>query len=359
MKRRNFIQKTLLTSLAAIGTARLTGNTLTSNAFADTKRLRWRLALGVPRTLPIWGSGMERFVQTVKDLTGGGLNIRLYGAGELVPALETFDAVRSAKIEMGHSAAYYWQGKIPASTFFTAIPFNTGALEMLSWLQCGGGQQLYDEAMEPHGVIAFPCGATPAQMAGWFNRRIESVEDLKGLKIRIAGFANKVYKKAGASPVLVPGGEIFTSLSTGVIDAAEWVGPYHDSILGLDKAAQYYYGPGWQEQGPLLELMINQRAWQALPQNYQRAIQVAANDTTIWMLNEFHAKNAEYLEKIKTNSKVTILRLPNAVLEHLKQLSEEVMHEVAERDEMAKRVLQSVAQFQKNYRDCFSITHLT
>ncbi|NBW39876.1 TRAP transporter substrate-binding protein [bacterium] len=359
MKRRNFLKKTILYPAAVSATALASSLTARSSAFAQKKKYRWRLALGVPRTLPIWGPGIERFAKLVKELTDSALNIRVYGAGELVPAMETFDAVRSQKIEMGHSAAYYWQGKIPASPFFTAVPFNTGALETLAWLQAGGGQELYEELMQPHGVVALACGATPAQMAGWFNKRIETQEDLKGLKIRIAGFANRIYKAAGASPVLVPGGEVFTSLSTGVIDAAEWVGPYHDYTIGLHKAAKYYYGPGWQEQGPLLELMINKKAWESLPKPFQNAIRVAANDTTLWMLNEFNAKNAEYLQKIRMSSKLEILRLPDSILTLLKQLSSEIMQEVAARDPMAEKVRSSLLAFQKNYQDCYSVTKLS
>ncbi|MCB0321787.1 MAG: TRAP transporter substrate-binding protein, partial [Bdellovibrionales bacterium] len=299
MKRRSFIRSVVLRSFtlggATLGGAAASPLLLPSAALASTPKLRWRLALGIPRALAIWGPGIERFAKTVESLTAGGLKIKVYGAGELVPALETFEAVQSGKIQMGHSAAYYWQGKVPAAPFFTATPFGAGVLESLAWLHGGGGQELYDKVMAPFNVKTFPCGATPDQMAGWFNREIRSVTDLQGLKIRVPGFASHIYKEIGASPVLIPGGEIFTSLSTGVIDAVEWVGPYHDYLLGLHKAAKFYYGPGWQEQGPLLELMIHKPAWETLPEEYRKAIQLACQDTTLWMLNEFNVKNAEYL----------------------------------------------------------------
>ncbi|MCB0328763.1 MAG: TRAP transporter substrate-binding protein DctP [Bdellovibrionales bacterium] len=343
MKRRSFLKST---AIFAAGAA----TSLPKGALAAGKKFRWRLALGVPKTLPIWGPGIERFATNVEALTDKGLRIRVYGAGELIPALETFDAVKSEKIEMGHSAAYYWQGKLPAAPFFTAVPFGGTIFETLSWLQGGGGQDLYDEMLAPHGVLALACGGTPSQMAGWFNRPINTFEDLKGIKIRIPGFASKVYQLAGATPVLVPGGEVFTSLSTGVIDAAEWVGPYHDYILGLHKAAKYYYGPGWQEQGPLLELMINKKSWESLPPEYQIAIKTAANDTTLWMMNEFNAKNTEYFRKIADEGKVKIARLPASVLEKLKAISSQVLEEVANADPMAKKVHDSLSKFQKDYR---------
>ncbi len=352
MNRRDFLRSLVFGGLAGSAAALPTG------AFAATKKLRWRLALGIPRTLPIWGPGVERLAKNIETLTDGGLKIKVYGAGELVPALETFEAVRSGKIPLGHSAAYYWQGKIPAAPFFTAAPFGTSPIETLAWLQSGGGQKIYDEIMHPFGVVTLPCGATPPQMTGWFNREIKTIADLKGLKIRVPGIASQVYKAAGASPVLIPGGEVFTSLSTGVIDAVEWVGPYHDYTLGLHKAAKYYYGPGWQEQGPILELMINKKEWDALPKPYQLAIEIASRETTLWMLNEFSAKNAEYLVKIKSEGRNIIQRLPEDVLNQLQSLSNEVLKDIASKDPMAKKVYDSLSSFQKTFKDVSRLTEV-
>lgn len=363
LKRRTFLTKLLLTpkilatGALASGTIALSPSILKQKAaYAATKKLRWRMALGIPKTLPIWGPGIERFAKNIEILTDGNLKIKVYGAGELVPALETFDAVQSGKIQMGHSAAYYWQGKIPAAPFFTAVPFNLGALETLSWMQSAGGKALYDQMMAPFGVYTLPCGATPAQMTGWFKRELNSPEDLKGLKIRVPGFASAIYKAAGASPVLIPGGEVFTSLSTGVIDAVEWVGPYHDYTLGLHKAAKYYYGPGWQEQGPVLELMMNKKSWDGLPESYQAAIEIASNDTTLWMLNEFAAKNAEYLTKIQSEGKTTVKRLPETVITKLKTLSKEVLSDITNKDPFAKKVYDSIQSYHTKYSKTVELT---
>lgn len=340
MSRRSFLKNLALGSAAAWPLLQ------TSKAFGATKQ-RWRLALGVPKTMPIWGEGMQRFAEIVQKLSGDQLQIKVFGAGELVPALGTFDAVRSAEIQMGHSASYYWQGKIPASAFFTCVPFGMDAFGMLSWLISGDGQRLYDELMHPSGVTCLPCGTPGFQVMGWFNREINSIADLQGLKIRIPGLASQIYAKAGAKPVLLAGGEIFTSLATGVIDAVEWVGPYSDYVMGFQKAAKYLYGPGWQEPGALLELMINKQAWDSLSDQQQVAIKTASYETTLWMYSQWTSKNAEYLEKIIGEGTVQIRTLSPEVLQHLNKLSDEVVTEIASSSELAGRIYSSYLTFQR------------
>lgn len=347
MKRRTFL------GLAASGGAVAAAP---APALALKKRVRWRLALGVPKTLPIWGPGIERFAERVKLLSGGAISIRVYGAGELVPALGTFEAVAKGEIQMGHSGAYYWQGKLPASVFFTSIPFGMDTQGTLTWIQSGGGQKLWDEMMRPHGVRSFACGATPPQMAGWFKKPLAKVEDLKGLKIRMPGLASKIYSRLGAKPVLLAGGEVYTSLATGVIDAVEWVGPFHDYTLGLHRAASYYYGPGWQDPGPVLELMLNEKAWNSLSSDQKEIIKICADETTHWMLNEFRLKNAEYLKKIRDEGKVTVARLPDRLLGAFRKTSEAVLEELADSSPFTARVYESYKGFQKKYGDYQSLT---
>jgi TRAP-type mannitol/chloroaromatic compound transport system substrate-binding protein len=305
--------------------------------------------MAVPRTLPIWGPGVERFAKIVEELSQGELKIKVYGAGELVPALGTLESVKAGEIQMGHSAAYYWKGKIPASPFFTSVPFGMDTAGNLAWLSAGGGQELYNELMAPHKVLCMPCGATGFQMGGWYNREIKSTKDLEGLKIRIPGLAATVLAEAGAKPVLLPGGEVFTSLSTGVIDAVEWVGPYHDYVMGFHKAAKYYYGSSWHEPGPLLELMINEQAWKSLSPVAQLAIKIAASDTSGWMQDQWNAKNSEYLEKLKAEGKVTIQPLPNDVLRHLKKIADKVKLELSTTSPLAKKIYDSYTTFQSQY----------
>lgn len=342
MKRRKFIKDLSLAGLAAgVTTIR------PENAFAQ-KKLRWRLALAVPKTLPIWGPGLVRFAKNVEILTGGGLHIRVYGAGELVPALGTFDAVKAGEVQMAHSASYYWQGKIPAAAFFTAIPFGMTANAMNAWL-AAEGQKLWDELMAPHKLRCFPCGNTGPQCIGWFNKKISTLADLKGLKIRIPGLASKVFQKAGATPVLLPGGELFTSLATGVIDAAEWVGPFHDYTMGFHKAAKYYYGTAWHEPSATLELMVNQSAWDSLPTNYQTAIQIAAAETDRWIQMEWEGKNAAYLEKIDAETTVTRLELSEDILNAFRTYTSEILAEIAATSPLAERIVHSYSTFQKRF----------
>ncbi|RMD83909.1 MAG: TRAP transporter substrate-binding protein [Candidatus Dadabacteria bacterium] len=345
MKRRAFLQK----SAAGI----VVGATAAAPAIlrASPRKLRWRLALAVPKTLPVWGEAMERFARSVELMSEGRLKIKVFGAGELVPAFGTFDAVKSGALQMASSASYYYQGKIPESPFFSSIPFGMNAEGMNAWLVAGGGQELWDELMHPHGVTCLPCGKSGYQTTGWFNKEIKSVEDFKGLKIRIPGLAAKVYAKLGAIPVLLPGGEVFTSLSTGVIDAVEWVGPYHDYIMGFHKAAKYFYFGSWHEPGTNLELMINKKAWDSLDESLKLVIKTAASDTDRWMLSKWSAKNAEYLQKIKKEGKVQIKELPISVLKKLKECSDEILAELANSSKMAKKIFESFKSFQKNYEE--------
>ncbi|RME58299.1 MAG: TRAP transporter substrate-binding protein [Candidatus Dadabacteria bacterium] len=345
--RRRFI-KTFLLGTAA-GASYLLG--VKRRAFAIAKRKRWRMALAVPKTLPLWGEGAERFAKNVEQLTSGSIKIKIYGARELVPAFGTFEAVQKGQIQLGHSAAYYWQGKIPAAVFFSSVPFGMDTKTLLSWLEAGGGQELYDKLMAPFGVKCFVCGATGYQMTGWFNKKIEKPEDLKGLKIRIPGLAAKVYALAGAQPVLMAGGEVFTALSTGVIDAVEWVGPYQDYLMGLHKGAKYYYGASWHEPGTVLELMINKKLFEGLSKEEKLILETVCRDTTLWMKAHWEAKNAEYLQKIKKEGKVKVLPLPVEVLRVLREKAEKVKKDVAGTSKIAKEIYTSYTTFQKKYEE--------
>lgn len=343
MDRRKFLKTTALGALAASATS-----VKPQQAHAARKQ-RWRIALSVPKTLPIWGPSMTHFANRVEALSDGELKIKVYGAGELVPALGTLDAVKAGEIQMGHAAAYYWQGKIPATPFFASVPFGMNSHGNLAWIKAGGGQALWDELMAPHDVICLPCGAPGYQMCGWYNRELKTAKDLEGLKIRIPGLAAKVLAMAGASPVLLPGGEVFTSLSTGVIDAVEWSGPYHDYVLGFHKASKYYYGSSWHEPGTLLELMINKKAWESLTPKAQHAITAASDEITIKMLSEWPQKNAEYLTKLRSEGKVSIKPLPNEILTTLKEYSDKVKSDLSKTSPLAQRIYDSYTAFQSSF----------
>ncbi|NRA63434.1 MAG: TRAP transporter substrate-binding protein DctP [Pseudobacteriovorax sp.] len=345
--RRGFIQKGAL-----IGATALAGAT---SALAKSKRFRWRLVMAIPKTLPIWGEGVVQFAKDVKAMTNGQLDIRVYGAGELVPALGVFDAVTSGQVQMGHAASYYWQGKIPSSVFFCSVPFGLSTNGMRAWL-ASGGSELWEEAYRPHGILPMSAGATGAQMGGWFNKEIKSAADFKGLKMRIPGLGGKVLAAMGGKPILMAGGEIFTNLSTGVIDATEWVGPYHDYVMGFHKAAKFYYYPGWHEPGPILELMINRKEWEKLPKDIQLIVRTAAAALDRDMHAKWLAKDAAYLEKIKKEGKVSLMAFPKDVIAKARELADSIKREHVKSDPLGQKVYASYKAFQLSFDAHNSVT---
>ena len=305
---------------------------------APAKTYNWKIVTTWPPNFPIFQEGVQRFADDVKILSNGRLKIKVFAGGELVPALQVFDAVSQGTVEMGHGAGYYWAGKLPAAQFFTAVPFGMNAQGMNAWLSAGDGLTLWRELYQPHNLVPFPMGNTGVQMGGWFNKKIDSVADLRGLKMRIPGLGGKVFAKAGGSPILMAGGEIYTALDRGTIDATEWVGPFHDERLGLYRAAKYYYYPGWHEPGPVLELTVNAQAYASLPADLQKVIEVAASDTNQWMLNQFEARNMQALHRLKDEHKVQVLPFPDDVLAELHRLTGEVLDEESAKDPAFKKV---------------------
>jgi TRAP-type mannitol/chloroaromatic compound transport system substrate-binding protein len=345
MKRRDFI--------AGIGSsAALTACTSGSEQQATTatdERFTWRMVTTWPPNFPGQGTGVNTLARYINELSGGRMTIEVYGAGELIPAFEVFDAVSQGSVEMGHGAAYYWRGKSEATQFFASIPFGMNIHEVNAWLYYGGGLELWREVYEPFNLYPIPAGNTGVQMGGWFNRPINSIEDLRGLKMRIPGVGGEVLRRAGGTPVNLPISEIFTALQTGSIDATEWVGPYNDLALGLHTAAQYYYYPGWQEPGPALECMINLDAWNTLPADLQAIVSVACQAMSLDMVSEFMARNANALEQIR-ESGTDIRAFPDEVLAELKRISLEVIEELAAEDPLVERVWTSYREFQTQAR---------
>ena len=305
----------------------------------------WKMVTTWPKNYPGLGAGANRFAKRVEEMSAGRIKIKVYGAKELVPAFEVFDAVRQGSAEMGHGAAYYWKGKHPATPFFTAVPFGLTAQEMNGWLHHGGGQELWDDLYAQFNLKPFACGNTGTQMAGWFNKEINSVDDLKGLKMRMPGLAGEVLAKVGAIPVQLPGAEVFTSLQTGAIDAADWVGPYNDLTFGLHRVAEYYYYPGWQEPGPTLELTINKKVWDSLPADLQAIIRYAAQSENQDMLDEYTARNNAALDELVNKHGTKLRRLPDDVLKALKEASDEVVEALVADNKDARKVYQSYRKF--------------
>jgi TRAP-type mannitol/chloroaromatic compound transport system substrate-binding protein len=306
---------------------------------------KWKMVTSWPKNFPGLGTAPERFSKMVDDMSAGRLKVKVYGAGELVPALQVFDAVSQGTAEMGHSGAYYWKGKTPAAQFFTTVPFGLTAQEMNGWIYHGGGLELWQELYAPFNLIPLAGGNTGVQMAGWFNKEINSVEDLEGLKMRIPGLGGEVLKRAGGTPVTLPGGELFTSLQTGTIDATEWVGPYNDLAFGLHKAAKYYYYPGWHEPGSMMELTVNKPAFESLPKDLQVIVTTAAKAINADMLAEYTARNNAALTELVEKHGVDLRALPTDVLNKLRDLSKEVVAEVAAQDPASQKVYDSYIKY--------------
>jgi len=320
------------------------------------KVYHWRCVTTWPKNLPGLGVAPENLAKWVGEMSNNRLQIKVYGANEIVPAMEVFEAVSRGTVEMGHGAAYYWKGKVPVAQFFTAVPFGLTAKEMNGWLHYGGGMELWRELYEPFGLIPIASGNTGVQMAGWFNKEINSLDDLKGMKMRIPGLGGEVFQRAGGTAVNLPGGEIFTSLQTGVIDATEWVGPYNDLSFGLHQVAKYYYYPGWQEPGPTLEAIVNKEAFDKLPQDLQAILRVASLAINQDMLDEYTARNNAALKELVDKHHVELRELPADVINELRTISDIVVSEIAGDDPLAQRIYKSYLEFKENVVEYHEIT---
>ncbi len=344
MKRRHFVG-----GLAAVGLAGCERRPSDSEpgTAASAERFTWSAVTSWPPKYPGLGVAMNNLAERIAACSGGRLTIKVYAGGELVPPFEVFDAVSRGTAECGHGAAYYHKGKVDAAQFFTAIPFGLTAHEMSGWLYYGGGLDLWRELYAPHDLVPFPCGNTGVQMGGWFNKAIDSVRDLKGLKMRIPGLGGEVLRRAGGTPVTLPGSEIFTSLKNGAIDATEWVGPYNDLAFGLHKAARFYYYPGWQEPGPTLEFIVNREAWDALPPELQAIVETSAQAIDLDVTAEYMNGNTNALRQLSDDSDVELRRFPDDVIDYLRTISDEVIRELVDRDPAAAKIFASFDAFRR------------
>ena len=309
----------------------------------------WKMVTTWPPHFPVLGEAAERIAARVEEMSAGRMKIKVYGGGELVPPLGTFDAVRQGNVEMGHGASYYWAGTSAATQFFAAVPFGMNAQQINAWLFAGDGRKLWEELYAQFNLVPFPAGNTGVQMAGWFRKEIKSVEDVKGLKMRIPGLGGKVLAKLGGTVVLLAGSEVFPALERGVIDAAEWVGPYHDKRLGLHQAAKNYYYPGWHEPGTVTEFIVNKQRFDALPPDMKAIINAATVDANTWALAELEAKNSAALQDLVQNEGVIVRPFPDDVLRALKRASVEVLEEVAASDPASRKVYDSYRKFQADH----------
>ncbi|MFQ5791079.1 MAG: TRAP transporter substrate-binding protein [Acidobacteriota bacterium] len=343
MERRQFLRRA--GAALAVGGAAL----VDAPRVVARPRYRWRMVTTWTPALDVLQGGARRFARLVEKMSDGRLTIRVFGAGELVPAFGAFDACQGGTVEMYNGAAYYWAGKEPATQWFTAVPFGLNAQGQYAWCYAGDGLKLWEETYRPFGLVPRPATTTGVQMGGWFRKKIREIADYKGLKMRIPGLGGKVMAKAGAAVVLIPPSEIHPALERGVIDAAELVGPHDDLKLGLYQTARYYYYPGWHEPGAVTEFVFNRKAYESLPVDMQRILDSAAMGIQTLASVEYDVKNAAAVRKLRTDfqGKVEILQFPAKVMNELKRLAEEVNREESEKSPMARRAYASYTKFQR------------
>lgn len=343
MQRRKF-----LTALGA-GAAGVAAAPFISTAKAQ-ETITWDMVTSWPKNFPGLGTGANDLAQRIESLSGGRMRVRVHGAGEMVPPLEVFDAVAAGTAEMGHSASYYWRGKVAAAQYFTAVPFGMNTTETNSWLYNGGGLELWDELYAKHNLKPFAVGNTGTQMAGWFKKEVTSLEDMQGLKLRLPGLAGEAMSGIGVTTVNMPGSEIFTSMQTGVIDAADWVGPYNDLAFGLHQVADYYYTSAWNEPSAILEGTINLDAWNKLPDDLKLVVSEAARSANLAMIDEFTLRNAQALRTLVDEHGVQLKSFPEDVMQALYVSSQKVLQRQVDEDPDSRKIYESYREFQQMVR---------
>ena len=306
------------------------------------KKVTLKLATSWPAHFPIMGTGVDAFAKRCGELSGGTLEIKVFPKNILVPAMQVFDSCSAAQIDAFHSGVYYWKGKNSAFSIFGGMPLGLTSEEMITWYKFGGGYDLWRELYGKFNLYPLIGGTTGPQMGGWFKKEINSLADLKGLKMRIPGLGGEVMKRLGVNPVLLPAGDIFTSLDRGTIDATEWVGPYLDKMMGFDKAAHYYY-TGWHEPGSILEITFNKARWEKLSPEHQAIITAASEEMTGTMLQEFRYKNAVALKELPKT--IQIKTFPKEMMDAAKKALAEVLTDESAKSNDFKRVLASYEAF--------------
>src|ERR1043166_5471980 len=346
MQRRSFLKQ------AGAG---LAAASVAAPALAQSQpTVNWRLASSFPKSLDTIFGAADTLSRRVAAATAGKFNIKVFAAGEIVPAFSVVDAVQNATVECAHTAPYYFFGKDPTFAFSCAIPFGMNARQQNAWMYHGGGMELMREFFKDYNIINFPAGNTGAQMGGWFRKEIKTVNDLKGLKMRIGGTGGLPLTKLGVVPQQIPGGEIYPSLEKGTIDAAEWVGPYDDEKLGFYKVAKFYYYPGWWEGGPELDLFVNLKAWEALPKDYQSILEGACYEANMDMLAKYDALNPAALKRLVANG-VKLQPFSTDILAASYKSTQEEYEEIAGRNTKFKKVYDAWKTFRADQVQGFSI----
>ncbi|MCL4299274.1 MAG: twin-arginine translocation signal domain-containing protein [Anaerolineae bacterium] len=348
--RRGFLKKASIVGVAGAASflAQPRAADIVANAQdADLPTLEWEMATSWPVALDTIFGGATVFAEALAALTSGKFIVNPRAAGEIAPGLEVLNVVEQGAVPIGHTASYYYVGKSPITAFGTALPFGLNAQQQNAWLYEGGGLTMLRELYaEKFGVIQFPAGNTGVQMGGWFRKEISTVADLQGLKMRIPGLGGQVMTKLGVTVQTLPGGEIFQALQTGAIDAAEWVGPYDDEKLGLQKATGFYYYPGWWEPGPTLEVQINLAEWEALPELYKAAVETAAYQANTIMLARYDARNNEALTRL-VDGGVVLTPYSDEIMTAAEEASFELYDELGAQDADFKAVYDEWIKFRE------------
>ena len=334
----------LLSSCNNAGTPEKKGK----SASVSKEKFEWKMVTTWPKNFPGLGTGAQRLADNIKSMSDGRLDIKLFAAGELVPPFECFDAVRENKAQLFHATSYYWINKNKSTPFFGAVPGGLTSQEHNAWINFGGGQQLWDKLYGEFGLKSFMAGNSGTQMGGWFLKEINTVDDFKGLKMRIPGLAGEVLSRLGGTPVALPGGEIMPSLQSGAIDATEWIGPWNDLAFGFYKITKYYYGPGFHEPSSVLECCVNLDSYNELPNDLKTIFMNACEAENSRMLSEFTAANIEAQQKLVNNHGVIIKNFPKDVFKKILEISEDVVAETANLGKINKEIYDSWASFKRN-----------
>ena len=331
MDRRSFITK------AGVATGAAAATTLAAPAIAQ-ERVELAMVTTWPRDFPGLGTGAQRLAERLGQMSDGRIQVQYFAAGERVGAFDSFDEVASGNAQVYHAADYYWKGKHLGWAYFTSVPFGLSYTEMNAWIRFGGGQELWDELAAEFGLKCVMAGNTGCQMGGWFNKEINSADDLKGLKMRIPGLGGDVMAKLGASPVSLPGGQIYENLVSGAIDATEWVGPWNDSFMKFYEAAKFYYYPGMHEPGSMLALGMNKSWWEGLSKTDQLMIEAAAAAENDIMMAEYNAKSGAALADLIQNQGVKLRQFNDDVYDSFFEAAEEVFETVRAHSDLSKRI---------------------
>ncbi|MGF6308581.1 TRAP-type mannitol/chloroaromatic compound transport system substrate-binding protein [Bradyrhizobium sp. i1.8.4] len=350
MKRRDFIK---VTGLGVAGAA-----TVAAPAIAQSMpELKWRMPTSWPKSLDTLYGGAEVMAKMVGEATDNKFQIQTFAAGEIVPGLQVLDAVQNGTVEIGHTASYYYFGKDPTFTFGSSVPFGPNMRINQAWYMLGGGKDLLNQFYKKYNVTSLLAGNTGCQMGGWFRKEIASVDDLKGLKFRIGGFAGRVLQKMGAVPQQIAGGDIYPALEKGTIDAAEWVGPYDDERLGFVKVAPHYYYPGWWEGGPILLSFVNLDKWNALPKYYQAVLEQAGHYANNWMMAKYDQANPPALKRLLAAG-AKLHAFPAPVMEASFKAAKELHNEVSSSNADFKKVYESLNSFASNGYQWFQVAEV-